>query len=252
MKVHPMLYNSRWNYRLPFADFAALQAAQLIQRRRDAVNTLMTNFRVAGLLPLLTNVWPFWGGTQQSHAVNMVNASNPMVFTGVGVHSDLGYSTGGVNGVFASFNPSLVSILSLRTFSYGLQTTSSSNQFVKDILSPSEPAAPGVFTRYADNNAYSDLFEDSGITRISLSNAAGLFVAGSSGPVGGVRLIVGRTMSPNNPVASGPQAPTGGLWVLGQSNTNTYGLLVTGTEMSPSQLLEVERIATEYKAAMGR
>lgn len=242
MKVHPMLYPSRWNYWLDsdVSTFNFLSGTSV-----PAVSTLVKSLKSANLWPLLTAVFPFVGTTSLSQGTNLRRRGNDINFLS-GTFTSLGWnSQSGTDTRFRSGHlPG-----PMNSFSYGLYVIENGAlASVKDILGPT-PNFSGVHFRLPGDLVVQDLFSFNA-GRLQTTSTTHNYITGSRGATTSMMLdttLVFTGVANSVEVDDGTTA-----YELGRFSTRTHAFLWMGFAMTDAQLLTMSQIVKTFQTSVGR
>jgi hypothetical protein len=128
--------------------------------QKNAINTLVSDLKTAGIWTKMKAVYPFVGGTASTHKWNLINpqdtdAAFRLTFAGGWIHSSTGAKPNGVNG-FANtyFSPATSALLNSHHFSLYLRQNESSKCQFGATINNAGLNGSASFLNFSGNSVY--------------------------------------------------------------------------------------------------
>ena len=163
---------------------AFVTAASIVDAtQQNAVNTLVTSLKSAGIWTKMKAVYPFVGGNATSHKFNLkdprdLDAAFRLQFNGGWTHTSTGALPNGTNGYADTFLTPSTNYPTVSDVSIGFYSRTNIFQESSDISSyQNSSKALGIQTRWTDNKIYSQLYRDTQPYNIvaTNTNSSGFF-----------------------------------------------------------------------------
>jgi hypothetical protein len=245
---------------------AFLTAASITDTTQaTAINTLVTDLKVAGIWTKMKAIYPFVGGTATSHKWNLkdprdLNAAYRLVFNGGGIHSSTGYK-GSANGYAQTFlNAFNVLQNSNLHLSFYSRTADTTNAYSNEIQQDSTWSSSNYITFRTNNKSgggtvwFSAGNDSAGASISSTENG---FYIGSETASNLRKMYRNGSVLATNTTNDTNSLPNANLNLLGSPTAGAYSLNETaftsiGDGLTDSEASSFNTAVQKFQTTLGR